>query len=527
MSDENKLDIIEFMQKAVSDSIEQARNPKKETDVLWEGTHVKLPAEPKPMSLRSGIQVLLDREAQDNQQFDLFETVPGMPLDAAVAFVHVLKKRYGWAAAKTKKTWFGDVQPDMKMVKTGPNSEDYVEVPVGLFKLHDISTEIETGFTRPQNRRKSQFMDFYIRGTVTYADRKVIMELISATRKHLEKNSIYRGKTMRLSVDESGSLDALIEPEFIDLTTIDENSLVLNENIQGLVDVNIKTPIAKTENCRKHNIPLKRGILLYGPYGTGKSLTAAVVGKLAYQNGWTYVTVDRAEALAETLEFARQFQPCVVFAEDIDRVIDHKRSDDANEIINTIDSVLNKRDEVITVLTTNHIEKLPPVMLRNGRLDALIPIDKPDAVASIKLVRYYAGDLIRPDDPLTGLGDMLAGFIPATIREVVERSKLAMLMNDRKHLTTDDLKASATGLKAHADLLVDKRKEINDAELLAATLKRVINPQAADYGDKFADMSEYVTNVDGNVDEAQRKLDVIIKMVKTTADSLNGKAARR
>ena len=343
------------------------------------------------------------------------------------------------------------------------------------------------------------------------------MDLIAATRKRLKEHSIYKGKTMRLSVT-NGNLDALIEPEFIDLTTIDENSLVLNNDVQTLVDVNIMTPIRRTSNCRKHGIPLKRGTLLYGPYGTGKSLTAAVTGKVAQQNGWTYVTVDDAEALAETLEFARQFQPCVVFAEDIDRVVGHDRSDGANEIINTIDSVLNKRDEVITVLTTNHIDKLPPVMLRPGRLDAVIPIDKPDADAAERLVRYYSGSLLGAGDQLPGLGDLLEGFIPATIREVIERSKLTMLMHGRDKLTGDDLKASAIGLKAHADLLVEKEDTGSDGDKLAELLRKVVNPQLEDYSEEFSKIMGGIEGVGNGVDVTHGKIGVLVHLMQKAAE---------
>lgn len=473
-NDNYAVDLVKGLQEIVG-QITARENPKDDTQVVWEGTQVKLPADPERMTYRKGVEVLLAREAAENQEYDLFERVPGMPLDAAAAFAHVLKERYGWLAAQTKQTIFGPQPPQMKVVKTGPKPEDYIEVPIGEFKLHDISTTIETGFARPSKDRKAQFMDFYIQATVNYADRQVIMDLIAATRRHMTENSIYRGKAMRLSVDGGGDLDSLIEPNFIDLAAVDTKALVLNDDVQDLVNVSLRTPIQKTDACRRHNIPLKRGILLYGPYGTGKTLTALVTAREAVENGWTYVMVDDSSALAATLEFARQFQPCVVFAEDIDRVVDHKRTDDANDIINTIDGALSKSDEVITVLTTNHIDRIPPVMLRNGRLDALVPINLPDQKAAMRLVRYYSGPLLDDATDLSGLGEMLEGFIPATIREVVERAKLSMLMHDRQQLSQGDLKTSAFGLKEHANLLSDKTPEPTAEEAFGKAFKGLLN----------------------------------------------------
>lgn len=445
---------------------------KEDTQTVWEDrSTIALPNDPVEMSRIKAIEVLTAQEAAATQEYELFERIPGMPYDAAAAFVHVLKERYGWAHAQTKQTWFGKEPPRMQVVKVGHLPEDYIEVPVGEFKLDDISVAIETQFVRPAPDSKSKFMDFAISGTVSFEDRKVIMNLISATKAHLAKNSIYRGKPLRLRVDGDGDLAALVQPEFLDLDAVDTNGLILNDDIQALVNMTLNTPIKKTDLCRKHRIPLKRGILLEGPYGTGKSLTALVTAKHAVTHGWTYVTVDNATALAQTLEFARMFQPCVVFAEDIDRVIDQNRSEEANDIINTIDGIVSKRDEVITVLTTNHIENIPAVMLRPGRLDAIVRIAEPDRKAALRLVGYYAGNLLPGDQPLTGIGEKLEGLLPSTIREVVERAKLGMLMHDRTHLEATDLIASATGIRAHADLLKAKKPESTPEHQLGVAFK--------------------------------------------------------
>lgn len=499
-----QINIAEFLQQVVDAAIKKANDPSDTTDVLWAGTTITLPAEPEPMPYRTAIQVLVDREAADNQEYRLFERIPGMPLDAAHAFVCMLKKRYGWAAAKTKQTIFGPIPPKMQMVKTGPGADDYVEVPVGVFKLHDINSEIETGFTDPAEDKKSQFMDFYIASTVNFADRAVIMDLISETRDYLANNSIYKGKALRLTVNGS-QLDSLVQPIFIDPSKVDTNALTLNDDVQNLLDVNLMTPIRRTEACRKNNIQLKRGILLEGPYGTGKTLTALVTAKVAHDNGWTFVMVDKADALAATLEFARQFQPCVVFAEDIDRIIDKKRTDAANDIINTIDGMLDKNAEVITVLTTNHLEKLPAVMLRNGRLDAIIPIGKPDAKACERLVRYYSGDLLDASTDLGSLGERMVaqGFISATVHELVKRSKLSMLMEDRSKLEAKDLHTSAFALQAHAALLQEQAPEPSVAEKAGLALKALLGGKTVD---DSAELRGQIADVDSNVDTANSKL---------------------
>ena len=496
-----QINLMDALQGFLDEAVRKARDPRDDNSVDYgtkdQGGRILLPVDPEPMPYRRAIQVLVDKEAAHNQEFALYETIPGMPLDAAYAFTEVLKERYGWVNPQTKRTIFGDQPPRMQVVKTGYSADDYVEVPIGKFKLPDITAELETGFGRPnKSNRRSQFMDFYISAEVRHEDRKIIMDLIAATRAYMAQHSIYKGKAMRLSVDDGGNLNALIEPEFMDLSKLDTRSLVLNDEVQGLVDVTLMTPIRKTQACRLHKIPLKRGILLHGPYGTGKTLTALVTAAEAIKNGWTYVMVDDVKALAATLEFARQFQPAVVFAEDIDRVIDKERSDAANDIVNTIDGAVGKDAELIVVLTTNHIEKLPPVVLRNGRLDALIPINLPDSKAAEQLVRNYAGALLG-NQPLPGLGDKLTGYIPATIREVVERAKLAMLQDDRDTLSLSDLETVIFGLKSHAELLKDEKPKPSAAEELGLAFKRLLNGHGD--GVDLSDMEEEIGNVNGSI----------------------------
>lgn len=412
-------DIGSFLSNVMNELARKDNPDQDGIDIIHDGTKLILPADPEKMSYRRGIEVLMAHEAAAIQEYEVFERIPGMPYDAATAFAHVIRERYGIITTKTKQTIFGPKPPRLQIVKTGDGPDDFIEVPIGVFKLTDIEATIETGFADPGPDSRSLFMDFYVQGKMSFQDRKIVMDLITATKAYLAKSSIYRGKALRLRVDDDGELSELVQPEFIDLSAVDVNGLVLNRDIERLLNMTLITPIKHKETCRRHNIPLKRGILLYGPYGTGKSLTASTTARHAIDNGWTFVTVDNAEALAQTLEFAKQFQPCIVFAEDIDRAVSLDRDDDTNDIVNVIDSALNKKDEVMVVLTTNHVEKLPPVLLRHGRLDALVPIGLPDADAAQRLIKLYAGDLLRDGENLAEAGKAAEGFMPSTIREAL------------------------------------------------------------------------------------------------------------
>src|SRR5262249_22003547 len=153
-----------------------------------------------------------------------------------------------------------------------------------------------------------------------------------------------------------------------------------DEDIQNQIDTSILVPIMHTKEVEAQKIPLKRTILLEGPYGTGKSLTARMAARVCEENGWTFILLDRVQGLRTALEFANRYSPAVVFAEDIDR-ISEERNDAANDLINTIDGVLSKSSKIMTILTTNFADKLDKAMVRPGRLDAVISLRAPSDAA--------------------------------------------------------------------------------------------------------------------------------------------------
>ena len=211
---------------------------------------------------------------------------------------------------------------------------------------------------------------------------------------------------------------------------------------QSIIETSILSPIKNEMACRKHNIPLKRGILLEGRYGTGKTLTARVTAKVAVDHGWTFIVIAKAEGLSAALNAAQRYQPAVVFAEDIDRFGDRTK-ESVNDLVNLMDGLIPANAAVMTVLTTNFVEQIDRALLRPGRLDAVVSIDAPDAETVGRLIRHYGDELLGADVALGQAGEILAGQIPATVAEVVKRAKLAMLTEDRETLSEADLVTAA------------------------------------------------------------------------------------
>jgi transitional endoplasmic reticulum ATPase len=167
--------------------------------------------------------------------------------------------------------------------------------------------------------------------------------------------------------------------------------------------------------------------------------------------------VDRVIGLHEAYRFARRYAPAVIFVEDIDRVTEGGRSVKVDDILNNCDGIESKSLEVITIFTTNHVENIQKAMIRPGRIDVVLHIGAPDAVAAARLIREYSKDILAPGEDITEASQIMAGNIPAMIREIVERAKLYCINRSTDTtevlLTNRDLVEATKLMQGHMDLL--------------------------------------------------------------------------
>ena len=455
--------------------LEKRKLKPEDVDVQYSGSMITLPESPEKMPLRSAVEVLEQKIADEETLMDVHEHIFGHPKDALVALNKAIQRRFGWTSATGRKveTFFGthEIRPDLLNVQTGPYDKDKVQVISGTFKLPNVENPINC---TPNSENGKVCLTIY--GECRKRDRSIIMEVANLARQILREESIYKGKSIKLHTNRKGQLDPNAEPEFLHTDNVKVEELILNADELGQVEAALWSPITQTELCKKHGVPLNRGILLEGMYGCGKSMTAHVTSRICVDNGWTYIYLDDVRALADALVFAQRYQPAVVFAEDIDRVAD-QRDQRGNDLLNTIDGVLTKNAEVITVLTTNHVEKLEVAMLRPGRLDAVISVNAPGVEAVEKLLAQYTRGLMAEGETFERVSEMMAGNIPATIREVAERSKLAMIYRGADELIEDDLIVSAHNMKAHLDLLAEKPAPISDEEALGRAVAQIVKKE--------------------------------------------------
>lgn len=429
---------------------------------------------PQGMALKEAAKWLEKKDKEEEKEVQLNIELNCFPLDGAVAFRKALTEIYGFVSNVDTPGWFGPEPPTFINVPVSINES--LSVPWGRVKIPGIDGYLETSM------RGAPTPKFVLAGLVKQRDMFKIEELTAKISEILATDSIYKGKAIMLDLEwlrENKRFNPTGNaPQFtIEVDKIRPEELIFPANVEEDIQLGLFTPIEQTQHCRDHQIPLKRGVLLAGDYGTGKTLTAYVTAKKAVENGWTFIYLKNVLDLAQGFRFAAQYAPAVIFAEDVDRVAGvsaaDERSEEIDAVLNSFDGVESKRLELITVLTTNHLDRLTQAILRPGRCDLLVQVTRPDAAAAIRLVKLYGRDLIAADAKYDIIGAALNNHLPAEIREAVERAKLAAVSRMARsgqlqpggsiagHVTEIDLLAAIRAMNNQHKLLevkeVDKR----------------------------------------------------------------------
>lgn len=443
-----------------------------QTEVVYDGSAIKLPA---GMPIRDAISNLERLDAYERQTIEVSESIDCFPQDGAVALQRVLKRRYGWATQTPTPGFFGDEPPRMMAVEVGPKGQT-VSVPWGRFVLPNIKGWVETSTAKVRGR-----MVFKLEAMVLRRHEADIKAIADDVRHEVKTNSIYRGKAVKLGFTDESSMFSghtrVANIEFMDVADVKRTDLIYTERVENAILTNLITPLEDREWLAKFGVPFKRGVLLAGKYGVGKTMATNLAARVAQDNGVTFVHIDKAADFTEGLLFARQYQPAVLSCEDIDRVTSGERNSNLDSILNVVDGIDSKNTDIMVLVTTNNVDAIHQGMLRPGRLDVVVYVEPPDAPTAERLIRHYGRGLVGPDVNLVRVGKILDGQIPAVIREVVERAKLAAIrlrsMNEDGglFLTEDALVDSAETMRMQIALLNrPPHTEPNEMEKLGKAL---------------------------------------------------------
>lgn len=238
----------------------------------------------------------------------------------------------------------------------------------------------------------------------------------------VNKFSVYRGEI--LSVPSSSEFSV----KFARLEPLARDSLILPDGVLARIERHTIQFAEHRELILSAGLPLKRGILLYGAPGTGKTLTIRYL--LGMMSGRTTIMVHGRglDAIGQVCGFARNLCPVTVVIEDVDLVAEDRRYSRTNpllvDLLNQMDGLANDCD-ILFLLTTNRAKVLEPALRsRPGRIDQAIEVPLPDEICRQRLFELYARGIRLEVGNLEKLVERTKGANAAFIRELVRKAVL-------------------------------------------------------------------------------------------------------
>jgi len=250
-----------------------------------------------------------------------------------------------------------------------------------------------------------------------------------------------KSKAKRMSVDAP-------KITFRDVAGVDEAVQELQE---------IKEFLENPKKFQSLGARIPKGVLLYGPPGTGKTLLArAVAGEAGVPffsiSGSDFVEMFvgvGASRVRDLFEQAKQNSPCIIFMDEIDAVGRHRgagmggghdeREQTLNQLLVEMDG-FEMKDNIILIAATNRPDILDPALLRPGRFDRQVVVDRPDRKGRKHILEVHTrGKPLGKSIDLDALAGQTPGFTGADLANLVNEAALLTARQGRREISMHEL----------------------------------------------------------------------------------------
>jgi len=228
---------------------------------------------------------------------------------------------------------------------------------------------------------------------------------------------------------------------------------------------------------------IPKGVLLVGPPGTGKTLLARAV---AGEAGVPFFSITGSEfvelfvgvgaaRVRDLFEQARRHAPCIIFIDELDALGraripgpaiggNEEREQTLNQLLAEMDG-FDPREGIVVLAATNRPEILDPALLRAGRFDRQVLVDKPDRQGRLQILQLHAKKIkLAPDVDLEKIAAMTTGFSGADLANLVNEAALLATRRKAEAVTMDDftraLERILAGLEKKNRVMNPREREI-------------------------------------------------------------------
>lgn len=261
---------------------------------------------------------------------------------------------------------------------------------------------------------------------------------------------------------------------FKDVAGVEEAKTELVEIVEFL-----KTPDRFTQIGAR----IPKGVLLVGPPGTGKTLLAKAV---AGEAGVSFFSISGSEfvelfvgagaaRVRDLFEQAKKQAPCIIFIDELDAIGksrssnlyggNDEREQTLNQLLTEMDGFAAGGATVIVLAATNRPESLDPALLRPGRFDRQVLVDRPDKSGREAILKIHAQKVkLGNDVDLKAIATRTPGFAGADLANLINEAALLAARNQRLSVAQSDfaeaIERVVAGLEKKSRVLNDKEKKI-------------------------------------------------------------------
>lgn len=420
-------------------------------------------------NFKGAADFLMRKENQNEQEINVNYKFFAFAHEGAYALFQSVTEIYGRLDLNTQNGPSGPRPP--QLVNIALPDGDFIQVPWGQVAIPNTNGEgvVQMNWDSDDNT-------FYINGTIKRKYESDVKKIAQVLQEKLDNNSIYKGQAIRM--DLGGRLNQVRynEPAFMSINHINSDTVVISNKTK--IDLNpIIQRITKSEQCHKYGLDLKYGAILEGPYGTGKTLVAFMLAKMAIENGWTFIYLDDCRDVGRALRIAEKYtksnnKGCVIFSEDIDQVIKGERDAEMQEILNTLDGGDTKGKPIISIFSTNHLELIDPTFLRGKRIGSIISMGPLDEETAVKFLETIAinkdGISLMNKSDVERAAKSLSGIVPAFAHEVIDASKVYMIARGDDKITAEDIENAADSYKRQIQIASCIEKDPTEHKIIKA-----------------------------------------------------------
>ncbi|WP_367137036.1 AAA family ATPase [Saccharothrix sp. HUAS TT1] len=264
---------------------------------------------------------------------------------------------------------------------------------------------------------------------VLAADRAAARAVGGEVERLMREHDVFRGQVLSFGVSEHRGNELVT---FLPRPALDAADVVLPDGVLDLIEEHVVGIAEHSERLLAAGQHLKRGLLLHGPPGTGKTHTARYL--MSRLRGCTVIllTGQAMRLIGQAAALARRLQPSVVVVEDVDLVAMDRgfAAGPTNPLLFTLLDAMDgvgADADVTFVLTTNRADELERALAdRPGRVDLAVEVPRPDAAGRLRLLRLYGrGVDLRAD--LGPVVEATEGVTASFIKELLRRAVLGAL----------------------------------------------------------------------------------------------------